>query len=179
MVSEAGTGKCSNHPTSQPSFSLHPYGSKFYMNLYPYGFAAAIGTWASISLSISAGEFDDNLPWPISKTIQIKVLNQLNLLNAWNQTIESKELTRPNSADFSTVPTVRYPYVFPHTKHYFSMKLMVTSIVTLCISRFHFLTPQYYLPSHFFFSFSVEAPNQFQNLVCGVSCRVSHNAKQC
>ena len=147
------------------------------MNLY--GFAAAIGTGASISLSISAGEFDDNLPWPISDTIQIKVLNQMNLLNAWSQTIESKELTPSTLADFSTVPTVRYPYVFPHTKHYFSMKLMATSIVTLCISRFPFLAPQFYLPSHFFFSFSVETPNQFQNLFSGVSCRVSHNAKQC
>ena len=40
-----------------PIFRSHPYGYNFCLKLYPYGFAAAIGTWASISLSISAGEW--------------------------------------------------------------------------------------------------------------------------
>ena len=65
-----------NAPTARlrsPIFRSHPYGYNFYLNLYPYGFAAAIGTWASITLSISAVEYDDILPWPVSKTIQIKV----------------------------------------------------------------------------------------------------------
>ena len=84
--------------------------------MYPYGFAAAIGTWVSLSLSMSAGEYDDILPWPVSKIIQIKVRDQLNPLNAWSQTIEPRELTRPTTDDFSSVPTVRYPYFFPHTK---------------------------------------------------------------
>ena len=108
-----------NAPTTQlrsPVFRSHPYGYKFYLNLYPYGFAAAIGTWLSLSLSISPGEYDDILPWPVSKTIQIKVRDQLNPLNVWSQTIEPRELTRPTIADFSTVPTVRNPYFFPHTK---------------------------------------------------------------
>ena len=74
------------------------------------------GTWVSISLSISVGEYDDILHWPVSKTIQIKVRDQLNPLNVWSQTIEPRELTRPTTADFSIVPTVRYPYFFPHTK---------------------------------------------------------------
>ena len=97
-------------------FRSHSYGYNFYLNLYPYGFAAAIGTWMSLSHSVSAGEYDDILTWPISKTIQIKVRDQLNPLNAWSQTIEPRELTRPTTTDFSTVPTVRYPYFFPHTK---------------------------------------------------------------
>ena len=108
-----------NAPTTRlrsPLFRSHPYSYNFYLNLYPYGFAAAIGTWMSLSLSISAGDYDDILPWPISKTIQIKVRDQLNPLNAWSQTIEPIELTRPTTADISTVPTVRYPYFFPHTK---------------------------------------------------------------
>ena len=108
-----------NAPTTRlrsPIFRSHTYGYIFYLNLYPYGFAAAIGTWMSLSLSISDGEYDDILPWPISKTIQIKVRDQLNPLNAWSQTIEPRELTRPTTTDFSTVPTVRYPYFFPHTK---------------------------------------------------------------
>ena len=108
-----------NAPTTRlrsPIFRSHPYGYNFYLNLYPYGFAAAIGSWASLSLSMSAGEYDDLLAWPVSKTILIKVRDQLNPLNVWSQTIEPRELTRPTTAEFSTVPTVRYPYFFPHTK---------------------------------------------------------------
>ena len=54
-----------NAPTTRLCSSIfrsHPYGYNFCSNSYPYGFAAAIGTWASISLSISAGEYDDILP---------------------------------------------------------------------------------------------------------------------
>ena len=116
MVFEAWTGKCSNHPTSQPYFSFSPIWLQLCLTFYPYGFAAAIGTWASISLSISAGEYDDILPWPVSKTIQIKVRNQMNPLNTWGQIFESKELTKPTAIEYSTVPTVRYPYFFPHSK---------------------------------------------------------------
>ena len=108
-----------NAPTTRlrsPIFRSHPYGYNFYLSLYPYGFAAAIGTWMSLSPSMSAGEYDDILPWPVSKTIQIKVRDQINPLNAWSQTIEPRELTRPTTTDFSTVPTVRYPYFSPHTK---------------------------------------------------------------
>ena len=108
-----------NAPTTRlrsPLFRSHPYGYNFYLELYPYGFTAAIGTWLSLSPSISPGEYHDILPWPVSKTIQIKVRDQLNPLNVWSQTIERGELTRPTISDFSTVPTVRYPYFFPHTK---------------------------------------------------------------
>ena len=108
-----------NPPTTRlrsPLFRSHPYGYNFYLDLYPYGFAAAIGTWLSLSLSISSGEYDDILPWPVSKTIQIKARDQLNPLNLWSQIIEPGELTRPTTSGFSTVPTVRYPYFFPHTK---------------------------------------------------------------
>ena len=108
-----------NAPTTwlrSPILRSHPYGYNFYLIFYPHGFAAAIGTWASISLSISAGEYDDILPWPVSKTIQIKVRDQLNPLNNWSQTIESKELTKPTSTEFPSVQKVRYPYFFPHSK---------------------------------------------------------------
>ena len=147
------------------------------MKLYPYGFAAVIETWASISPSIYVGENDVILARRVSKTTQIKVHDQLNHLDAWNQTIESKELTRPTSADFSTVPTVRYAYFFPHTKlfnetdSYFYKDTIYHDI--------SFLTPQYHLASLLFFFFSVETHNHFQHHVSGVSCRVSHNAKQC
>ena len=101
-----------------PIFRSHPYGYNFFLNFYPYRFAAAIGTWASISPSISAGEYDDILPWPVSKTIQIKVRDQLNSLNTWSQTTESKELTKPTANEYSTVPTVRYLYFIPHSKFF-------------------------------------------------------------
>ena len=97
-------------------FCSHPYGCNFYLTLYAYGFAAAIGTWVFVYLSISAGDYDDIVPWPVSKTIQLEVREQLHPLNSWSQTLESKELTRPTSVDFSTVPAVRWPYFFPHTK---------------------------------------------------------------
>ena len=87
-------------------FRSHPYGHNFCLNFYRYGFAAVIGTWASICLSISAGEYDDILPWPVSKTIQIKVHDQMNPLNTWSQIIESKELTKPTANEYSTVPTI-------------------------------------------------------------------------
>ena len=86
-----------NAPTTRlrsPIFCSHPCGYNFYLILYPYGFAAAIGTWASISLSMSAGEYDDIVSWPVSKTIQIKVRDQLNPVNTWSQTIETKELAK-------------------------------------------------------------------------------------
>ena len=108
-----------NAPTTRlrsPIFRYHPYGYNFYSNFYPFGFAAAIGTWASISLSISPGEYDDILPWPVSKTIQIKVRNQMNPLNTWSQTIESKKLTKPTTNENSTVPTVGHPFFLPHSK---------------------------------------------------------------
>ena len=108
-----------NAPTTRlgsPIFRSHPYGYNFYLNFCPHGFAAAIGTRASISLSISAGEYDDILPWPVSKTIQIKVRDQLNPLNTWSQIIESKEITKPTAIEYSTIPSVRYPYFLPHSK---------------------------------------------------------------
>ena len=73
--------------------------------------------WASISVSISAEEYDDIVPWQVSKTIQIEVRDQLNPLDIWSQTIESKELTRPTSSEYSTVPTIRCPHFFPHFLH--------------------------------------------------------------
>ena len=60
----------------------------------------------------------------------------------------------------------------------FWMKLMATSIKLLCILRFLFLPPNTNYPVFSSFLFSVETPNHFQHLVTGVSCRVSHNAKQ-
>ena len=108
-----------NAPTTRlpsPIFRSHPYGYNFFLISYPYGFASAIGTWASNSLSVTTEEYDNILPWPVTKTIQIKVRDHLNPLNAWSQAIESIELSRPTSAEFSTVPTVRRSYFFPHTK---------------------------------------------------------------
>ena len=108
-----------NAPTTRlhsPIFRSHPYGYNFYLKFYPYGSAAAIGNWASISLSISAAEYDDILPWPVSKTIQLKVRNQLNPLNTWNQAIESKQLTKPTTNEYSTVPTVRHAYFLPRAE---------------------------------------------------------------
>ena len=144
-----------NVPTTRlrsPIFRSHPYSYNFYLKFYPYGFAAAIGTRPSIFLSISAGEYDDILPWPVSKTIQMKVRDQLNPLNTWSQTTESKELTKPTSTEYSTVPTVRYPYFFPHSKLFNDTDGYLYN-ETIYIEIF--FNPQYHLHSLLFFSFSV------------------------
>ena len=52
-----------NAPTTRlrrPIFRSLPCGYNFYLILYPYGFDAAIRTWASVSFSISAGDCDDS-----------------------------------------------------------------------------------------------------------------------
>ena len=132
-----------------PILRSQPYGYNFYLNFYPNGFAAAIGTWASISLSISAGEYHDILPWPVSKTIQIKVRDQLNSLNTWSHTIESKKLTKPPANEYSTVPTVRYPYFFRHSKLFNEVDgYLHNDTIYVEIS---FLTPQYHPLSLLFF----------------------------
>ena len=44
-----------NAPTTRlrsPIFCSHPYGYNSYLKIYPYGLAAAIGTWASVSFYI-------------------------------------------------------------------------------------------------------------------------------
>ena len=142
-----------------PIFRFHPYGYNFYLIIYPYGFAAAIGTWASISLSISAGENDDIVPWPVSKTIKIKVRDQLNPPNTWSQTIESKELTEPTSTEYSTVPTVRYPYFFPHSKLFDETDGYLDND-PICI-EISFLTPQHHQLSLLFFCLSRRDPQSF------------------
>ena len=65
---------------------------------------------------ISMGEYDDILPWSVSKIIQIKVRDQLNPVDTWSQIIDSKELTKPTAIEYLTVPTVRHPYFLPHSK---------------------------------------------------------------
>ena len=102
--------------------------------LYSFGFAAAIGKWVRIFLPISVGEYDDILPWSVSRILQIKVRDKLDPVNARSQIIESKELPGPTSADFSAVPTVRNLYFFPYTKFlnetdgYFYKKTMFLDI---------------------------------------------------
>ena len=144
--------------------------------LYSFGFAAAIGKWVRIFLPIAVGEYDDILPWSVSRILQIKVRDKLDPVNAWSQTIESKELPGPTSADFSAVPTVRNLYFFPYTKlvnetdGYFHKNTMFLDI--------SFDPPNATYPVFSTFSFSVETPNHFQHLVSGVSCRVKPNAEQ-
>ena len=84
--------------------------------LYSFWFAAAVEKWVPLALPISMGEHDNILPWSVSKIIQIKLRDKLDPVIAGSQTIEFKDLCRPTSADFSTVPTVRYLYFFSHTK---------------------------------------------------------------
>ena len=117
MVFEAWTGKCPNHPTSQPYFPLSPIWLQLlfeYLSIWIRRCHRDLGFY--LSFSLSAGEYDDILPWPVPKTIQIKVSNEINPLNTWSQIIDSKELTKPTTNEYSTIPTVRHPYFLPHSK---------------------------------------------------------------
>ena len=151
-----------NPPTTRlrsPVFRSHPYGYNFYLDLYPFGFAAAIGTWLSLSLSISPGEYDDILPWPVSKTIQIKVRDQLNPLNVWSQIIEPGELTRPTTAEFLQYQP--FGTRISSRIRNFLKKPMAIFIMTLCTLKFLSLTPQYHLPSLLYFFLFRRAPQSF------------------
>ena len=117
------------------------------------------GTWVSISLSKSVREYDDILQWSASKTNQIKVRGQLNPLNVWSQTIEPRKLTRPTTADFSTVPTVWCPYFFAHTKLFEETNgYLHNDTMYLEIS---FVDPQYHLPSPLYFFLFRRDPQSF------------------
>ena len=96
-------------------FCYHPYGCKFYLVFYFFGFAVAIGKWASISLFLLVSMMI-SCHGQFQRYSRSKFVTNWNPSNAWSQKIESKKLTRPTITDFSTVPTVRYPYFFPHTK---------------------------------------------------------------
>ena len=101
----------------------------------------------------------------------------MNTLNARIQTTGLEDLTWPNWTDFSTIPTIRYPYFFNHTTLLNEIDGYLNND-TMYLEIF-FWPPNTTYPVFFSFSFSVDAPNHFQHLVSGVSCRVSHNAKQC
>ena len=116
MVSEAWAGKCSNHPTAQPYFSLSPLRLQLLIKFLPIWICSCYRNMGFYLSFYICWWICCILPWPVSKKIQIKVRDQLNPLNTWSQTIESKQLTKPTSTEYSTVPTVRYPYFFPHSK---------------------------------------------------------------
>ena len=101
--------------STAPSFTLTLTVS-FFLSLYPHRFAAAFGTWVSVSISISTSDYDDILLWPLSKTIQLKNRHETDPLNAWTQTIESKGFISPSSTDFTAIPIVWCPHFFPHKK---------------------------------------------------------------
>ena len=107
-------------------------------------------------LFLSAGDYDDILPWPVSKTIQIKVRDQMNPLIIWSQIIESKKLTKPTANEYSTVPTIRYPYFFPHSKLFNETNgYLHNDTIYIEIS---FSDPDTTYPVFSSFSFSVETP---------------------
>ena len=162
-------------PLDSLLFRSHPYGCKFYLVFYFFGFAAAIGKWASISLYLMVS-MRISCHGQFQRYSRSKFVTNWNPSNAWSQKIESKKLPRPTSAGFSTVPTVWYPHFFPHTKlfektnGYFHNDTMYLE---------NFLWPPNNTHSSLFtLSFSVEAPDHFQHLNSGVSCRVRPNAKQ-
>ena len=78
-----------------PIFQSDPYGYRFHLKMYPYGFSAAIGTWVMVSIFISAGEYNGILKWFFSKSNQLTIRSQLEPFKAWTQ----KRMSETNSSN--------------------------------------------------------------------------------
>ena len=162
-----------NDPNTQlrsPVVRFHPYRQKFYLNLYPYGFVAAIGTWVSVSLFVSPGDYDDIWLWPFQRSSNSE--SEIN----WTPSVPlARHLSPRNSLDQLQPTSLVYQQFDVLTSSHIRnsrTKVMAISLMTLCVLKFIFLAPQYlHLTSLFsFFYLSHRGPNHFQYL---------NNAKGC
>ena len=74
--------KPSTHYT-RPVYRTHPHGYNFFVQFYPSGLDYAAGNHASFMFALFPGDYDGLLTWPIPKTIQLSVHDQLNPQNNW------------------------------------------------------------------------------------------------
>ena len=128
FVPEALPRKHSDCPLCSPIFRSHPCGKNFNLHMYPYRFVAAFGTWVSVPLSIFSRDCDDISPWPLSKTIQLRLRDQLDLLKARSWTIEAKEpIFNQRFLQHQQFDVLNFP---PHTNLSLFLKLMSTCLMT-------------------------------------------------
>ena len=77
------------------AFLSKPYGYSFFIRAFPYGCGPALGKSMSITISLIAGPFDDNIPWPFKGTIQISVFRQDNSGLIWTNLLKTSDKTTP------------------------------------------------------------------------------------
>lgn len=76
-----------------PPFYSHPGGYKLKPQVWPNGFSTQKGTYVSVFIAVIRGEYDDQLKWPFTGEVTVRLLN-LNKENAlaqdsghWDRTI--------------------------------------------------------------------------------------------
>ena len=73
------------------AFLSKPYGSSFFIRAFFYGCGPALGKSMSITISLTAGPFDDILNWPFKGTIQISVFRQDKSGLTWTNLLKTNE----------------------------------------------------------------------------------------
>ena len=118
-------------------FRSRPYGCKFYLVFYFFGFAAAIGKWASISLYLLV-------------SMMITCHGQ----TGTRQMLGARKLSPRSYHDqhqLTFLQCQRFGTRISSRIRNFLKKPMATFIMTLCTLKFLSLTPQYHLPSLLYF----------------------------
>ena len=59
---------------SQPFYS-HPCGYKLHLEVRSGGYGAGAGRYVSVYIHLLCGEFDDQLPWPLSADVHFQLIN--------------------------------------------------------------------------------------------------------
>ena len=77
------------------AFLCKPNGYSFFIRAFPYEFGPALGKLLSITISLIAGPFDDNLTWPFKGTSQISVFRQDNSGSIWTNLLKTNDKTTP------------------------------------------------------------------------------------
>ena len=77
------------------AFLSKPYGYSFFIGPFPYGCGPANGKSMSITISLTAGPFDDILTWSFKGTTQISVFRQDNSGLIWTNLLKTSDKTTP------------------------------------------------------------------------------------
>ena len=104
---------------SSPIFRTHPHGYNFLIKFYPYDIGPASGKCASILFTLSPGDYDNLLKWPLSKLIHISIRDQLDPLNTWMKTIRPDQdpaYKKPTRSTKAGAATVLINNFIPHSK---------------------------------------------------------------
>ena len=101
-------------------FYTHPHGYTMYLRVDANGNGDSRGTHVSIFVCMARGEFDNHLKWPFQGLITIRLLNQLDNGNHYEQIIpitQAMDMNRVTHGNRSRDEHGRgYPQFIAHTK---------------------------------------------------------------